>query len=120
MNDLSVVQMEEEMRHLPQVKLETIHHFSDGCYARELRIPAGVMLSGALHKTNHHWILSKGKIFVKNKQDKVVYQAPHHGQTYAGDKRIIFAFEDAVFTTFHVTELKDIDEIGRKILGEEL
>ena len=54
MNDLSVVEMEEEMRHLPQIKLETIHRFSAGCYAKELRIPTGVMLSGALPQTNHH------------------------------------------------------------------
>ncbi len=120
MNDLSVVEMEEEMRHLPQIKLETIHRFSDGCYAKELRIPTGVMLSGALHKTNHHWVLSKGKIFVKNGNEKIIYEAPYHGQTYSGDKRIIFAFEDSVFTTFHVTDSTDIEEIGREILGEEL
>lgn len=120
MNDLSVVEMQEEMKQLPQVSLTTNHYFSDGCYARELHIPAGVMLAGALHKTNHHWVLSKGKIFVKNGNEKIVYEAPHHGQTYCGDKRIIYAFEDSVFTTFHVTDSTDIDEIGRTILGEEL
>ena len=35
------------------VELETKHHFSDGLYARELFIPAGVCLVGALHKTTH-------------------------------------------------------------------
>lgn len=120
MNDMSVVEMEEEMKHLPQVALEVKHHFADGCYARELHIPKGVMLSGALHKTNHHWVLSKGKVLVKNKGEKTIYEAPYHGQTYSGDKRIIFAFEDSVFTTFHPTELTDVAEIESKILGEEL
>ena len=117
---MNVVEIQEEMKQLPQVSLEVKHHFADGCYARELHIPKGAALVGALHKTNHHFILSKGKIMVKNKNYSQILTAPYHGYTLPGDKRLILGLEDSVFTTFHVTELTNVDEIGKKILGEEL
>jgi hypothetical protein len=117
---VNVVQIQEEMKQLPQVELKVVHHFSDGCYARELHIPKGVALAGALHKTNHHWVLSKGKVMAKTGNVSAIYEAPYHGHTRVGDKRIILGMENSVFTTFHVTDLTDVEEIGRKILGEEL
>ena len=117
---MNVVQIQDEMKQLPQVQMTVGHYFSDGCYARELHIPKGVALAGALHKTNHHYILSKGKIMVHNGNNRSILEAPYHGETKVGDKRIILGLEDAIFTTFHVTDLTDVDEIGRQILGEEL
>lgn len=117
---MNVVQMQNEIKQLPQVQLRTEHYFSDGCYARELHMPAGVFLVGALHKTNHHFIVSKGKILVKNGNIDSILKAPYHGLTKSGDKRSIFAMEDSIMTTFHVTELTDVDAIGDLILGEEL
>jgi hypothetical protein len=117
---VNVVEIQEEIKRLPQVDCEVEHHFCDGCYAREMRIPKDVVLAGALHKTNHHFVLSKGSVMIKNGNKSEILNAPHHGYTLPGDKRIILALEDSVMTTFHVTNLTDIDEIGRKILGEEL
>lgn len=117
---MNAVQIQQEMKHLPQIDLRVNHHFSDGCYARELHIPKGVALAGALHKTNHHFILSKGAVMIMNGNDSQLLNAPYHGQTKIGDKRVILGLENSVLTTFHVTDLTDIDEIGKKILGEEL
>ncbi len=51
----SVVDLENAMLKMTdrQIELVTIHHFSPGIYMRELRIPAGVTLTGAIHKTEH-------------------------------------------------------------------
>jgi hypothetical protein len=76
---------------MPQAETEVKHHFSDGVYARELRIPAGVCLVGALHKTNHFFTVS----------------------------RVIYAITDTVWTTFHVTEETDVDKIAEQILVPE-
>lgn len=119
-DDLSIVEIQEEMKQLPQTRLKLVHHFADGCYARELHMSRGNALVGALHKTNHHWILSKGKILLRNGNESEILTAPYHGITKSGDKRLMVCIEDCVMTSFHVTELKDIDEIGRAILGEEL
>lgn len=120
MNNLSVVEIQDDMKQLEQIELPVFHHFADGCYARELHIKKGDALVGALHKTNHHFVVSKGKIMVRNGDESIILTAGYHGITQAGDKRFIYGLEDSIMTTFHVTDLTDVDEIGCKILGEEL
>lgn len=107
------------MLDLPQVDLHVEHHFADGCYARELHIPAGVALVGAIHKTNHHWVLSKGHVIVSGGEGDQEYIAPYHGITQPGEKRAFYAVEDSVWTTFHPTTLTDINEIEKEILQYE-
>lgn len=43
-----VQSLETHLRSLEQVPIETRHHFHAGLYARTIRIPAGVMITGAL------------------------------------------------------------------------
>ena len=117
---MNVVQIQDEMKQLPQVNLKVVHRFSDGCYARELHMKKGEALVGALHKTNHHWVLSSGKIMIRNNDHKEILEAPYHGETKAGDKRLMICIEDAVMTSFHVTKLTDVNEIAKSILGEEM
>ena len=38
------------MLECPQVAIQTTHHFHAGLYSRTIRIPAGVMITGALIK----------------------------------------------------------------------
>ena len=117
---MNVMQFQDDIKHLPQQLPEVRHYFADGCYSREVIMPQGFCGVGALHKTNHHFVLSKGKIYVKNGNLDHILTAPYHGVTQPGDKRLIYALEDSIMTTFHVTNLTDIDEIGKHILGEEL
>jgi len=60
----AVFDMERLMRQAPQVELKVKHYFSKGVYARELHIPAGVILTGEIHKFENLNILSQGKIEV--------------------------------------------------------
>jgi hypothetical protein len=64
------------MLQLPQVKLEVVHHFSKGVYARELHIPAGVTLVGEIHKFKNLNILSKGKMLVTTEEGMQEVEAP--------------------------------------------
>lgn len=114
-----ILKLQDLMLDQEQVELHVEHHFADGCYARELHIPAGVVLVGAIHKTNHHWILSKGRVVVSGGEGEQEYAAPYHGQTYPGEKRAIYAIEDTVWTTFHVTDKTDINDIEKDILQYE-
>lgn len=112
---LQAMMLEEE-----QIGLHVEHYFSDGCYARELHIPAGVCLVGATHKTNHHFVISKGECLIVCDEHRKELAAPYHGQTLAGDKRVIYAITDTIFTTFHVTNETDIDKIEEQLLQVEL
>ena len=101
------------------IDLEVIHHFSDGLYARELFIPAGVCLVGALHKTSHLYTVVKGSCKVSSQFGNFDIQAPFMGETTPGTKRVIYAETDCVWITYHPTHLTDIKEIEAALLEPE-
>jgi hypothetical protein len=100
---------------MPQAETEVTHHFADGIYARELFIPAGVCLVGALHNTNHLFTVSQGECVAVTHEGREEIKAPYMGQTHPGMKRMIYAITDTVWTTFHVTEETDVDKIADEI-----
>lgn len=103
----------------PQVNIETSHTFMRGIYARQIIIPAGVLIVGAKHKTEHPHLISEGKCYIVNNDKKEYFEAPYSGITKAGSKRAIYAIEKTVFTTFHPTNEKDIKKIESEIIESE-
>ena len=101
------------------IELETRHHFSDGLYARELFIPAGVCLVGATHKTKHLYTVVKGKCRVSTQFENIEIEAPFMGETIPQTKRVIYAETDCVWITYHPTELTSVEEIEKAILEPE-
>lgn len=113
-----VFAMENLMRQYPQVELEVKHYFSKGVYARELYIPAGVILTGEIHKFENLNILSKGKIEVLTESGMVTAEAPFAIVSPAGTKRIARALTDCVWTTVHGTDEKDLNIIEKTFIAK--
>ncbi len=84
------------------------HTFAPGLYAREMTIPAGIMLTGKIHKTTHINIISAGDITVWTEQGMKRIQAPYTFVSYPGTKRIGLTHAETVWTTLHVTEETDL------------
>src|SRR5882757_2449908 len=80
--------LEALMKLQPQVEIETKHYFSKGVYAREITIPAGVILTGEIHKFTNLNILSKGTIQVLVGDTVQEIEAPFTIVSPAGTKRI--------------------------------
>ena len=59
-----VQQIEDMMQGMPPAFLPIKHYFANGMYAREMFMPAGTILTGAVHKTTHFCILSQGHVHV--------------------------------------------------------
>lgn len=115
----NIFKLQDFMLQQEQAETETIHHFSDGIYARELRIPAGVCIVGALHKTKHFMMVSKGSCSIATHEGSTVVEAPYIVETQPGIKRVVYAETDTVMTTFHVTNETDIEKIAEQILVQE-
>lgn len=115
----NIFKLQDFMLQQEQAETETIHHFSDGIYARELRIPAGVCIVGALHKTKHFMMVSKGRCSIATHEGSTVVEAPYIVETQPGIKRVVYAETDTVMTTFHVTNETDIEKIAEQILVQE-
>jgi hypothetical protein len=100
-----------------QIELEVIHHFSPGIYAREMRIPAGVVLTGMIHKTEHLCILN-GDIEIASEQGSGRYTGYHTFLSKPGVKRIGSTYADTVFTTIHATLETDVAKLEEMLVVE--
>lgn len=96
---------------LPQVELQAVHHFAPGLYARELRIPKGTVLTGAIHKFANLNIMSAGDMTVLTEGGPVRVKAPFTVVSPAGTKRVAYAHEDTVWTTVFASEETDPEKI---------
>jgi len=114
-----IFKAQDLMLQMPQAETVVTDHFTDGLYARELFIPAGVCLVGALHKTNHIFTVSQGECYAVTHEGKEHIVAPHTGQTRPGMKRVIYAVTDTVWTTYHPTDETNPEKIAEQILETE-
>ncbi len=106
-----VFTLEHQILALPQVELKVVHHFGHKTYARELHIPKGCTLTGAIQKFANVNILSKGDITVLTKDGMRRVQAPFTEVSPAGMKRVGYAHEDCVWTTIFSTEETDPEKV---------
>ena len=113
-----ILAVEGKMRELPgQMEIEPIHHFSKGIYARELRIPAGTLLTGKIHKFENLNIISQGDISVFTEEGVKRIQAPCTLVSPPGTKRIGYAHTDTVWTTIHATEETDLQALESELIA---
>jgi hypothetical protein len=105
-----IQEFENALLELPQVELKVKHYFAGGMYAREMFIPKGTMLTGALHLFEHINVCSKGDISVYTEDGVQRVQAPATLVCPPGSKRIGYAHEDTVWITFHATDAKTVEE----------
>ncbi len=102
----------------PQVDSPVVHHFSDGSYGREIHIAEGVIIIGKIHKHSHLNVLSQGKVTVSSEFGNETFEAPRTWVSEPGIKRMVYAHDDVVWTTFHVTNSTDLTEIEKQIIAE--
>ncbi len=111
----SVALSQKEIQEKNPVK----HSFADGCYVREIFNPAGELLVTKIHKKEHPFFLMKGKMSILTEDGVKHIQAPHHGITKPGTKRIIYTHTDCVFITVHATDKTDVAEIENEVIAKD-
>lgn len=106
-----VERLEAVLENEPQADCPIRHHFAPGVYMREMTIPAGVIATGAVHKTTHLSILSQGHCLLTTDDGVMELKAPHTGLSKAGAKRAIYAYTECVLTTVHPTDETDLEKL---------
>ena len=107
--------LERALQHLPQVDCPVRHFFVPGMYAREMTIPAGTVLTGAVHKTEHLSTISAGRILVQTDDGVKDIRAPFTFVSKPGAKRAGVAMETTVWTTYHATSTTDLDALVEEL-----
>lgn len=103
--------LEDEMRKHEQIDIPVKHYFSPGVYAREIKIPAGTLLTGRIHKFEQLNILSGGEISVLTQDGMKQVSAPFTVVSPPGTRRIAYAHTECTWTTILATEETDPDKI---------
>jgi quercetin dioxygenase-like cupin family protein len=106
-----IMEMEEQMRQMPQVELELKHYFAQGLYAREMFIPKGILLTGLIHKQSQLVFVLKGDITIATEIGHKRFTAGETVVSPAGIKRAGYAHEDTIVTTVLGTHLTDPEQI---------
>ena len=111
--------LEAAMQGHPPADCPVTHRFAPGLYIREIFIPAGTLLTSAIHKTEHPFVLAMGRIAVISETEgRVIYHAPHVGITTPGTRRALYAETDVVWVTIHKTDKTDLDEICAELIED--
>jgi hypothetical protein len=96
------------------------HYFSPkdekyGCctYAREMFIPKGTLIIGKIHRHQHLNIISKGKVVVYTEFGEKHLEGPVTFISEIGLKRSVYALEDTLWTTIHLTEFVNEENLSK-------
>lgn len=114
-----IQRLESYLLTLPQLPDDTHHHFADGLYARELRIPKGAVLTGKVHRQQHLNFLIKGDITVWTEQGMKRLRAPAIIVSQPGTKRVGYAHADCVWVTVHASKETDLGALEAELIIPE-
>lgn len=116
----AIFEYEKLAKTLPQADYETIHSFTPGLYTREMRVPADVMLTGMIHKTEHLSIFLQGRMIVTDGEGgSKEIEAPIIETGLPGIKRAGYTLEDVRWITVHPTEETDIDTLEAMLITND-
>jgi hypothetical protein len=107
------------LNELEPAPVETEHRFTPGLYSREMRVPAGVIMTGYIHKTEHISIFLEGRMLVATENGGKEIVAPIVEIAKPGIKRAGIALEDVRWITVHATEETDIDKLEELLLTND-
>lgn len=111
--------MQSIVASVPQVHCKVEHHFSPGLYVREIFMPKGVIAVGKMHRHEHMFLLTKGKITIMTEQDVQIISGPHMSKSFPGIKRVVYSHEDSIILNFHPTTTTDLEALEKELIMEE-
>ena len=110
--------IQSEVEGQDQLDIPVTHYFSKDVYAREVKIPAGTIVVGKIHKFENLNILSKGDISLLSIDGVQRVQAPFTVVSSPSVKRVAYTHTDCVWTTIHGTDERDVDKIEEKFIAK--
>ena len=92
------------------------HFFSDGLYAKEIRIPENHCATQHKHTYDHMSILAEGWVVVKVDGVETEYHAPACINIKAGKNHEIIGVTDSVWYCIHATDETDVEKIDEVLI----
>ncbi len=98
----AAVAMAHAMREVCDEASMPVHHrFTPGVYTRTIHMPAGCVVIGHLHRTQHENVILSGRAIVVMNGERVEVQAGDAIVSEAGVRKVLFIEEDCKWMTIH-------------------
>jgi quercetin dioxygenase-like cupin family protein len=97
--------------------VDVAHHFGGGAYAKETRIPAGVVLTQHTHPHDHLSILAQGVALVEVGGESEYFTGPRCITIKAGVPHRVEAKTPVVWYCIHATDDTDPATVDTSILS---
>ena len=116
-NREGILNFQHFLAQFPQGDYPLKHHFAEGQYGREILIAANNLVVGKIHKHSHLNIISQGECTVVTEFGSYRIKAPYTFVSLPGTKRALFTHSETIWTTVHVTDKTDLQEIEDEIIA---
>jgi len=114
-----VAALVKEFSKHPQSDLPLKHYFAPHVYIREIFMPAGSIVIGKIHKTEHFNIIQRGRVSLIGEGDTKELIGPVTFTSQAGVQKVLYIHEDTVWSTVHVTDETDTDKLHELLTEPE-
>jgi len=106
----------QEVLQLPQVDCPVTHHFGPNIYIREVVMPAGTVVVGKPHKTEHMCNMIEGKMIVVNEDgEQMEVAAPSVFMAKKG-RKTAYIIETVRFQNIFSTDETDIEKLENMLV----
>lgn len=121
----NIVRLEESLcrfqreQDIPAVECPLTHIFAPGMYGRQIFIPKDTLVVGKIHRHAHLLFIMKGRVLVATEEGPKPYEGPVMLVSKSGTKRVIYAYDDTVWATVHLTNETDLDKIEEELIAPD-
>ena len=105
---------------MPQVECTEKHYFAPGIYVKEVTMPAGSIIVGKPHKTEHLCVMLQGRMkLLKDDGEVVELVAP---ATFVGKpgRKVAQIIETVVFQNIFATDETDVEKLEHMFVENPL
>ncbi len=108
--------LERELLNLPQVECPLKHNFAPGVYMREITMPAGSLIIGHEHLTEHFNVVLTGKarVMIDGVIEDLV--APCYFISKPNVRKVLYIVEEMKFATIHPTNETSVEVLENTLI----
>lgn len=107
----------QELSKLPQTECPLTHRFAPGVYLREISMPAGSVVIGKIHRTEHFNVLIRGAcLIVHDDGRREELRAPLTFVSKAGVQKVLYILENTIWQTIHPTTETDFGRLEAELI----
>jgi len=110
----------QTMQDMPQVECPVKHYFGPGLYVREVTMPAGSVIVGKPHKTEHLCVMLKGKMHILKEDGTTVEIVAPVTFVAPPGRKVALILETVVFQNIFATDETDVEKLEHMFVENPL